>query len=198
MDVKLYIMTRLLLAQHNAKAKVEKARERAKLALSALRGEVLVPKADPDPVIERLRRGEGDAVLNLVRSGDLTWEAVFGMDDFLLMSVYRPGFDPHSPFQFRNHVELRVVPFLDEVYRRVRDGHEVLRHDDAAARRAGFADVTDRYIATTSLYDLKARPEHPGWGAYTSLPSSRYSVRLPSNLVIEEAASVVEPAAVER
>lgn len=141
-----------------------------------------------DPVVARILAGEADQVLDLIRKGDLSWDAVFGMEDYILMQVYLPWFDPDSPYQFSG--EPKVVPaleFFDQVNERVRNGHHVLQHDDPRERRLGFADVTAREIVYTRLARLKGSEygDLRGYEVYRTLPSSRMTVRLPRNLAGE-------------
>lgn len=157
----------------------------------------LVRKPDPSPpeaderaafraeVARRVLAGEADPVLDLLRDESLTWDAVFGMEDYLLMEVYLPWFDPDSVLQFPRKPEVvGILEFLDQVNERVRNGHRVLRHDDPKQRRLGFADVTAREIVYAHLVRVKEAGlvGHPGFLAYDGLPSSRRTVRIPRNL----------------
>jgi hypothetical protein len=165
---------------------------RLRTAAQALRGkEEAQPPPPPapapvvvDPIIQRLLRGEGDEVLNLLRAGDLSWHSVFGMEGFIVMSAHIPGFNPDSYSDFRTREVLAGVKFLDEVLMRVRNGHHVLRHDDPVGKFLGFADATDRYIGQCHLFKIKeVLPEHPGYEAYVSLPPSTMNVRVALSMV---------------
>lgn len=150
------------------------------------------PPAPPDErtvfraeVARRIVAGEADQVLDLLRDGSLTWDAVFGMEDYLLMEVYLPWFDPDSRLQFPEEPEeVGTLAFFDQVNARVRDGHHVLRHDDPRSRRLGFADVTASEVVYTGFFRMSGSEfgDLPGYRAYCKLPSSRRTVRIPRNL----------------
>ena len=143
-------------------------------------------------VADRILKGDADEVVGLLGSGEMTWNAVFGMEDFILFPAYIAGFDPDSVLCIQKKEVLRdPVQFLDEIVTRASCGHRLLRHDDPVSRSCGFADMATQAIFYVSLPRMKERPrknqnenlnaEHPGYAIYQGLTPSTYTVRIPRN-----------------
>lgn len=128
-------------------------------------------------VARRILLGDADPVLDLLHTGDLTWDAVFGMDGYILMQTCIPGLD----LSYFSMEMVSALEFFDQAIVRLHRGHQMLRHDHPRNRWLGFVDVTAREIAYTGLATLKESNlrDHPGWALYMSFPSSQRNARIP-------------------